>query len=142
MFLPSTGSLSHQALLMLGSGRKSAKSRGSGEALRRKSVDFREVAPGVRDCQVILTLGQAADKTSGLDGTISHYPPLSLRLRVTFQHTVHRQSAVRPCLYLRHTLGPLPGEANLPVLHIRVLIRFAVRQVDSMICPRIKLRQI
>ncbi len=138
MFLPSTGSLSHQARLMLGSERKSARLRGSGDADRQKSDDCREVAPGVRDCPVILTLGQAADKTSGLDMTISHYPPLSLRLRVTFQPTVHRQSAVRPCLYLRDTLGPLPGEANFPVLHIRILIRFAVRQVDSMICPRIK----
>jgi len=75
MFLTSTGSLSHQALLMLGSERKSVRLRGSGDALCKKFDDYREVACGVRDHPAILTLDQAADKDSGLDRITSHHPP-------------------------------------------------------------------
>ncbi|MCJ1362719.1 hypothetical protein MMC16_001825 [Acarospora aff. strigata] len=94
MSLPSMGSLSHPARVMLGTEGKSAKSRNSEDDHHRKFEDYREVAFGVKGPRVTLTLGQVADMALGLEEITSHRP-LSVLLRsavqVKFQHTPHKQ---------------------------------------------------
>ena len=144
MSLPSTGSLSRQAPLMLGSERKSARSRGSGDVPHKRSDDFREVASTVRDHPVTPTRGQAADKASDLDEITSHHPPsflLLLALRGTFRHTAHRQSVVLPCLWHKNTSGTLIGEADISAFHTGILTCVALPQVHSMTCPDIRWRR-
>lgn len=144
MCLPTTGSLSHQALLMPGSERKSARLRGSGDVLCKMFDDYREVASAVRDHPASLTLAQAADKATDLDEITSHHPPsflLLLALQVIFQHTARRQSVLPPCLWLNNTSGTLLGEADLPVLPSRILMFLAPFQVDNMTCQGITWRR-
>ena len=135
MSLPSMGSLSHPARVMLGTEGKSAKSRNSEDDHHRKFEDYREVAFGVKGPRVTLTLGQVADMALGLEEITSHRP-LSVLLRsavqVKFQHTPHKQLVYPLCRWLKSMPATLLGKTTSSTLSTLMLIIAALTQADSM----------